>query len=81
MTKRRALVLTSEFARHPFRQSLPPHVFDISALEVEAAREADSIAEQQRVPPPASWEPNWRDARFFFQSFAAFFVLAYSFIL
>jgi hypothetical protein len=24
--KRRALVLTSESARHPFRQSLPPHV-------------------------------------------------------
>ncbi len=25
--KRRALVLTTESARHPFRQSLPPHVF------------------------------------------------------
>ena len=24
---RRALVLTSESARHPFRASLPPHVF------------------------------------------------------
>tara|TARA_B110001454_G_scaffold182349_1_gene176844 strand:- start:367 stop:546 length:180 start_codon:yes stop_codon:yes gene_type:complete len=24
--KRRALVLTSESARHPFRQTLPPHV-------------------------------------------------------
>ena len=24
--KRRALVLTSEAARHPFRQTLPPHV-------------------------------------------------------
>ena len=24
--KRRSLVLTSEFARHPFRQTLPPHV-------------------------------------------------------
>jgi hypothetical protein len=25
-TKRRALVLCDETARHPFRQSLPPHV-------------------------------------------------------
>jgi len=27
LTNRRALVLTSEGARHPFRRSLPPHVF------------------------------------------------------
>ncbi len=27
MRKRRALVLTTESARHPFRASLPPHVF------------------------------------------------------
>jgi hypothetical protein len=27
--KRRALVLTSESARHPFRQSLPPHVLSV----------------------------------------------------
>lgn len=25
--KRRSLVLTTESARHPFRQSLPPHLF------------------------------------------------------
>jgi hypothetical protein len=25
--KRRSLVLTTESARHPFRQTLPPHVF------------------------------------------------------
>ena len=25
--KRRSLVLTTEYARHPFRQTLPPHVF------------------------------------------------------
>lgn len=25
-TKRRALVLVDESARHPFRQSLPPHI-------------------------------------------------------
>ncbi|OYX63930.1 MAG: hypothetical protein B7Y88_11965 [Sphingomonadales bacterium 32-64-17] len=27
LAMRRALVLTSESARHPFRASLPPHVF------------------------------------------------------
>ncbi|WP_070157701.1 hypothetical protein [Sphingobium phenoxybenzoativorans] len=27
--KRRALVLTSESARHPFRQTLPPHVLSV----------------------------------------------------
>ncbi len=26
---RRSLVLTQEAARHPFRASLPPHVFDM----------------------------------------------------
>lgn len=25
--KRRSLVLTTESARHPFRRSLPPHIF------------------------------------------------------
>tara|TARA_R110000782_G_scaffold167129_6_gene259225 strand:+ start:28790 stop:28969 length:180 start_codon:yes stop_codon:yes gene_type:complete len=25
--KRRVLVLTTESARHPFRQTLPPHIF------------------------------------------------------
>lgn len=69
--KRRALVLTNESARHPFRQSLPPHVFDIAPLEAEPENEVEI----------ATWEPGWRDSKFFFQSFAAFFVMAYAFIL
>jgi hypothetical protein len=30
-TMRRSLVLTTESARHPFRASLPPHVFEAAA--------------------------------------------------
>ncbi|VWX46399.1 hypothetical protein [Novosphingobium sp. 9U] len=36
---RRALVLTTEQARHPFRQSLPPHVFRPYPDEPEEAGE------------------------------------------
>ncbi len=37
-TRRRALVLTDEAARHPFRQSLPPHVRRPIVDEPEPAR-------------------------------------------
>jgi len=37
-TRRRALVLTDEAARHPFRRSLPPHVRQPIADEPEPAR-------------------------------------------
>lgn len=33
--KRRSLVLTNESARHPFRASLPPHVFVVPKMEAE----------------------------------------------
>lgn len=36
--KRRALVLTTESARHPFRASLPPRVFAVPRLEPEVER-------------------------------------------
>ncbi|MBB4858571.1 hypothetical protein HNO88_001894 [Novosphingobium chloroacetimidivorans] len=36
---RRALVLTSEQARHPYRRSLPPHVFRPFPDEPEAPRD------------------------------------------
>lgn len=39
--KRRALVLTSESARHPFRQTLPPHVLKPLA-EPDERKKADS---------------------------------------
>jgi hypothetical protein len=38
LSNRRALVLTTEGARHPFRQSLPPHVFVPLADEEPASR-------------------------------------------
>jgi len=63
---KRALVLTHEAARHPFRRSLPRHVFTIAepvaAREPEAARSDD------------------QDWKLFLLSFAAFFTVAYSFI-
>lgn len=36
--KRRSLVLTNESARHPFRASLPPHVFIVPRVEPEVDR-------------------------------------------
>ena len=36
--KRRNLVLTTESARHPFRASLPPHVFTVPRFEPEVDR-------------------------------------------
>lgn len=57
--KRRSLVLTTEGARHPFRQTLPPHVF-------------------QALADPG--KRNDEDVRLFLMSFAAFFVVVYSFI-
>jgi len=57
--KRRALVLTTESARHPFRQTLPPHVF-------------------KPLPDPRRRDD--RDIRLFLMSFAAFFMVTYSFI-
>lgn len=62
---RRALVLTSEQCRHPFRRSLPPHVLradEAPPQNPRAARSDDS------------------DWKLFCLSFAAFFTLAYGFI-
>lgn len=62
---RRALVLTNEAARHPFRQRAPRHIFTEKAHAVRPAREAS--ADDQ-------------DWKLFLLSFAAFFTVAYSFI-
>jgi hypothetical protein len=37
--KRRSLVLTTESARHPFRASLPPHVFLVPKEETPLERD------------------------------------------
>ena len=63
---RRALVLTHEQAQHPFRRSLPRHVFVVSREKSERRRAPDS--EDQ-------------DWKLFMLSFAAFFTVAYTFIL
>ncbi|WP_327754215.1 hypothetical protein VVT58_03205 [Sphingobium sp. SJ10-10] len=61
----RPLVLTSESARHPFRQRLPRHVL----------RLADEAASRPRVQP--SDDNDWK---LFMLSFGAFFTAFYSFI-
>ena len=63
---RRSLVLTDEFARHPFRASLPPHV---------RARAADDI--EPRVPLRRRIGA---DVRGFAQAYFACFVAVAAFI-
>jgi hypothetical protein len=63
---KRVLVLTNESARHPFRQRLPRHIFLGSAAHPRPAR--DSGADD-------------KDWKLFILSFAAFFTVAYTFIL
>lgn len=61
---KRALVLTDEPARHPFRRRLPAHV--LAAVETKGG---DSAA--------ASDDGDWK---LFLLSFSAFFTAIYSFI-
>ncbi len=62
---KRVLVLSNEAARHPFRQRLPRHIFSENPLAVRAARESRD-------------DQDWK---LFLLSFAAFFTVAYTFIL
>lgn len=71
---RRALVLTNEAARHPFRQSLPASIFSVRNEEVAATLLSPTAA------PRLSWKPG-EDTTFFAASFAAGFVLFYGFII
>ncbi|WP_150290384.1 hypothetical protein [Sphingobium estronivorans] len=61
----RPLVLTTEAARHPFRQRLPRHVLRQTETASHAAR------------PPVSDDNDWK---LFLLSFGAFFTAFYSFI-
>ncbi len=63
---KRVLVLSNEAARHPFRQRLPRHIFSQNPQAVRPARE--SPVDDQ-------------DWKLFLLSFAAFFTVAYTFIL
>lgn len=60
----RPLVLTTESARHPFRQQLPAHM-----LRVDADKKA--------APQQANDDQDWK---LFMLSFSAFFMVFYSFI-
>ena len=60
----RKLVLTSEGARHRFRQTLAPHVFAVPA---------------EWKPKPLKWWQR-EDAHLFVVSFGAFFTVFYTFI-
>ncbi len=65
MMRNRPLVLTTESARHPFRQRLPAHVLRV-AEEIPTRR--------KRISDDDS------DWKLFGLSFAAFFTAFYSFI-
>lgn len=62
---KRALVLTNEGARHPFRARLPQHVFAAVLKSAPVKREP---------------RPDDQDWKLFLLSFAAFFTVAYTFI-
>ena len=63
---RRHHVLTHEEARHPFRRSLPRHVF--------VTPRADPTPRDEAPEDDKDW-------KLFMLSFAAFFTVAYTFIL
>lgn len=60
----RPLVLTTESARHPFRQRLPAHVLRMKL-------------EPTKAKPPVNDDQDWK---LFVLSFSAFFTAFYSFI-
>ncbi|MDX3900310.1 MAG: hypothetical protein QHC40_07360 [Sphingobium sp.] len=61
----RPLVLTTESARHPFRQRLPAHVLRMTAEPVKPTK------------APVDDDQDWK---LFVLSFSAFFTAFYSFI-
>jgi hypothetical protein len=65
--RNRPLVLTTESARHPFRQSLPRHVLTV-------VEEKPAVARRKAVSADDS------DWKLFMLSFCAFFTAFYSFI-
>lgn len=70
--KRRALVLTNEAARHPFRRSLPSHVFAIRPpAELDAAENAEAARD---------WKMTGSDWRGFLAAYTASFLAIAIFI-
>lgn len=68
---RRALVLTDESARHPFRRMLPPHV------RIPIVDEAPPPPQQQTT----SWRLTASDVRQFLMAYCATFLAVSVFIL
>ncbi|MET0371219.1 MAG: hypothetical protein ABW039_07565 [Sphingobium sp.] len=66
---KRTLVLTTESARHPFRQTLPPHVF--------ATAPTATAEKNMKLGSVAADDSDWK---LFMLSFCAFFTAFYSFI-
>lgn len=69
---RRALVLTSEAAGHPFRRMLPPHVF-IAPASAEAEAEENAVAASR-------WRMGGGDWRSFLTAYCASFLAISIFI-
>lgn len=69
---RRALVLTQESAGHPFRRSLPPHVFT-EPLGVDVEAEENAQAAER-------WRMSGGDWRSFLSAYCASFVAVMIFI-
>lgn len=71
-TKRRALVLTNEAARHWFRRSLPPHV-----LQVQRADALDTAA---NATSAGRWKASGGDWKAFASAYSACFLAVFTFI-
>lgn len=90
---RRALVLTNESARHPFRASLPAHVLQVEeeiepVVEPEVA--AAMVAKTQETPlaetvgdevKPSFWQLTRSDVRGFATTYLASFLAVLVFIM
>ena len=66
LSHRRALVLTTEGARHPFRRSLPPHVFVPIPADPPAMR--------------SLWQAIAQDGKSFLSTYCAAFVAVSLFV-
>ena len=69
--KRRALVLTNESARHPFRASLPRHVTKVQPV----------LEDHSQAPAPGFWRLTKDDIRGFASVYFATFAAVLVFIL
>ena len=69
---KRTLVLTTESARHPFRQTLPPHVFTLAPAG-PGAKEVEGVKLRSVSADDSDW-------KLFLLSFVAFFTAFYGFI-